>query len=127
MEISFWDTNNRNQIVKTEFSYNKNLKSWLAFIVCSQSKRKCNDCLHKTKSSPKCFFGKKTGKKKTNNMQIFLKNILTFDSLLSHYKLRVTPYNQYLTGKYKFLIEYGFKLYYNEKNLHGYYEEMKEV
>lgn len=125
--VTFWSINSNNQFVKVEFNYNSCLKSWLAFIVCSNSKRKCNDGLHKSKKSPKNLLGKRTGKHHSNNMNIFLEKIKQFDEIIPKYNLRVTPCNKYLTDKYNFLLDSGFKLEYNDKNINGYYEKMKEV
>jgi hypothetical protein len=60
-------------------------------------------------------------------MDIFINSILKFDSIMTKYTLRITPCNKYLTQKYQFLLNYGFELKYNNKNINGYYEKMKEV
>lgn len=124
-KIFYWDINNDKQTVKTEFVYNKHLGFWSGYIVCGENKRQCNDCLHKTKLSPKSFFGKKTGKTNSNNMEIFLKSINRFCNLKQSYILRIKPINKYLFNKYSFLLDYGFYVSYNDKNIDGYYEKIK--
>lgn len=116
-QIKYWNINKNGLWLKTVFKFDKKIKRYFTYVVCSKSKRKINDCISKTDRSPKNFYNKKTGGIKSNNMDIFKNILVNFNK-----KVRVSPASKRLAIKYQFLLNLGFRYDTNNINKYGYYE-----
>lgn len=99
------------QWLKIQFNYYSSENVWLMVICVANSKRECNDCVRKTESSPKVFFGHHTGNKAgLEPFLIALKSLLEFEKTVSNCEISISGFNSRLQNIYKRLIRYGYKV-----------------
>lgn len=101
-----------NQWMKILFSYQSSINIWFMTIVVANTKRKCNDCIHKTESSPKVLYGKKTGKNLgLEPFKIALRELLQFEKTIHNTQINIVGASDRLKNIYKYLKRYNYKEY----------------
>lgn len=106
-----------NQWLKIVFDYKSLNNSWCIDIVVSNSKRKCNDCMHKTEFSPKVIYGRTTGNKLGLEALLLAKReLLKFETRIHDTQIRVFGANKRLISIYeRALRKYNYKTFTNER------------
>ena len=108
-EVSKFYKLQNGQWLKIVFASFSRGSRWFMDICVADSKRKCNDCIHKPSKSPKRVFGEHTG----NNAGlepfiIALKSLLAFELTVKNTEIRILGFNSKLTHIYSRLVRYGY-------------------
>lgn len=95
------------QWLKISFSYKSKINIWFMSIVVANSKRQCNDCIRKTKHSPKVTYGHITGNRcGIEPFIIALRELLEFEKKVYNCEISVVGASERLSNIYRRLTRY---------------------
>jgi hypothetical protein len=98
------------KILYQYFKNNRNTKIWGMDVIVANSKRMCNDCIRKTRNSPKNIYGHKTGRNLgLQPFKIALESLRNFEKTIDNGVIVIRPASKELEKIYLYLKKYGYK------------------
>lgn len=119
------------QWFKIIFSYKSSVNIWYETIVVANSKRQCNDCVHKTRLSPKVTYTRLTGNRLgLEAFKIALHELLKFEKTVKNTQINIIGASERLNEIYKYLkrydyIQYEYEYEKNKKPVSMMYKKIK--